>query len=468
MRQTFIGIDLGTTFLKGAVLDLETLQLGHTERIPFPDFIPGLPVTHKEVEPHAIVAAVCNLVNRLLPHAAKCRGLVLCTQMHGLVLTDDRGQPMSNALTWQDQRALEPHPSCSGTYYDVLSQHLSASERRELGNDLWASRPLTSLYWLHEKQLISAGRKHSGQAVIPASLADFVLANLCEIAPSTDSTNAAAYGALNLQTRDWYRELIARLGLDYLVWPRIRELGEVVGMARFGEVQLPCYAPVGDHQCAVLGTLLREGELSINVSTGSQVGLISSSLEVSNEYQTRPYFDGNYLKAVIHIPAGRALNALIRLLSELAVAQGIDLPDPWAYIEHATKAVEHGVLHVNLAFFPSSCGDVGSIENVQEESLTIGHLFRGAFENMADNYLNCARRISPDQHWHRLVFSGGLVQKLGPLREIIMQRFDTDYRFAPTSDDTLLGLLTLALVCSGKANSVAEATHMVSDGLGFT
>jgi hypothetical protein len=49
-----------------------------------------------------------------------------------------------------------------------------------------------------------------------------------------------------------------------------------------------------------------------------------------------------------------------------------------------------------------------------------------------------------------------------------MQRFDTDYRFAPSSEDTLLGLLILGLVCSGKAASVAEATHRVSHSFGFT
>ncbi len=41
--MTFLGIDLGTTFIKGAVLDLDRLRLGHIQRVPFPAPLGGLP-----------------------------------------------------------------------------------------------------------------------------------------------------------------------------------------------------------------------------------------------------------------------------------------------------------------------------------------------------------------------------------------------------------------------------------------
>jgi sugar (pentulose or hexulose) kinase len=467
MNKTFIGIDLGTTFLKGAVLDLDTMRLGHAERLPFPDFIPNLPLTRREVEPAAVVAAVRDLVRRLLPHAPHCAGLVMCSQMHGLVLTDDHGQPLSTAITWQDQRALEPDPSGQGSVYDVMAQRVTPRDREDLGNDLRASRPLVDLY-MQAQQARRAGNAPWPAGAIPASLPNFVLANLCGCAPSSDLTNAAAHAALNCETGDWHHDLIARLGLDDLRWPALRPFGAVAGTFELDGHTLPCCTPVGDHQCAVLGTLLRPDELSINVSTGSQVGILAPDFARSLDYETRPYFGadfgGRFLKAVIHIPAGRALNALMKLLCELAEAQGLTVPDPWAYIEHAASSAsaDDASLRVNLAFFPSSCGDAGSIENIHEDQLTVGHLFRAAFQNMAGNYHACAQRLAPDTTTRRLVFAGGLVQKMPPLRDTILQQFHTPYRFPPTSEDTLMGLLLLASVWSGHHSSYAQAASAIS------
>jgi sugar (pentulose or hexulose) kinase len=460
MQQTFIGIDLGTTFLKGAVIDLDTLQPGHIERLPFPPFITGLPAAQREVDAGAMVGAVKDLVRRLLPHAPNCTGLVMCTQMHGLVLTDAQGTPLSNAITWQDQRTEEPHPGGGGSYYEVMSGKVTTADRLSLGNDLWASRPITFLNWLQEN-----GALPRRTGIIPATLPDFVLANLCKMPPSVEMTNAAAYGALNVTTRDWHHDLIARLGLEQLQWPRIRQVGEALGTFEIDGVKLTCYTPIGDHQCAVLGTLLQSDELSVNVSTGSQVGMLTRQTETSLDYQTRPYFDGQFLKAVIHIPAGRALNALIHLLSELAEGQGIELPDPWAYITQVTSTVESTDLQVNLSFFPSSCGDAGAITNAHEHNLTVADLFMGAFQNMADNYLHCAARIWPAKAWRQLVFSGGLVQKLDPLKRSILKQFGCGYRFPPSSEDTLMGLTVLALYATGRATSITQTSQVVRDTL---
>lgn len=457
MLESFIGVDLGTTYLKGAVLDLEHFGLSHIKRTPFPDFIPHLPVGHKEVDPNAIVFAVRDLISRLLPHAGNCQGLVMCSQMHGLVLCDESGNAQSNILTWQDQRTLEQHPSGIGDYYQALSACISDEERITLGSDLWASRPLSFLFWLAEH-----GRIPQHQIVVPASLPDFVIAKLCKCTPATGRANAAAYGAMNLVSGDWHHAIINRLHLDSLRWPKIKPHQSEVGIMQIGDTRLPCYTPVGDHQCALLGTLLQQDELSINVSTGSQVGLLSDHLELSLNYQTRPYLDNRYLQAVIHIPAGRSLNALIKLLTEFSEAQNVQVPDPWAYINAVTHQHVRSDLKVNLAFFPSSCGDTGSIGNLREDQMNVADLFTAAFENMADNYLDCVNRITGSQPHKRLVFSGGLVQKLGALQNIILNRFHLPYRYPPGTEDTLMGLLIMALVNSGKVTDYMAATNLMA------
>jgi len=445
----FLAVDLGSSFIKGAVLDLAARSFDHVRRRPFPAPLPNLLPQRFEVEPRQVMAATRALIEELLAIAPDCAGLVICSQMHSLVLTDERGEPLSNILTWRDQRALEPHPGGNGSVFDHLHQAIGPEERLTLGNELRPGLPLCALFWMAERGALQDG-------AIPAALPDFVLAQLCHVAPACEPTIAAAQGALDLRTGDWHWSLLARLGLGELRWPAIHDIRRPVGELSIAGRTLPCYPAIGDQQCALLGAALAHGELSLNIATGSQVSLLRDDL-TSGNYQVRPFFDGHWLNTITHIPAGRALEALVRLLSELAEGQGAPIDDPWGYIAHAVAATNHTDLEIDLAFFTSALGDRGEIRNIHEGNLTIGHLFRAAFTRMAATYLECAQRLAPARDWRRLVFSGGLAQNLPILRELIVQHFGDAGRVCATSEDTLQGLLALALVCSGQAATIEEA-----------
>ena len=109
--MNFLGIDLGSTSIKAAVLDLEHKRIGTMLRRPFPDPIPALPRLHFEVDPAQILAETRAVLSDLLRQAPDCTGLLMCSQMHGFLLTDANGTPLTNVITWQDQRALTPNPT---------------------------------------------------------------------------------------------------------------------------------------------------------------------------------------------------------------------------------------------------------------------------------------------------------------------------------------------------------------------
>src|SRR5262245_13494976 len=202
----FLGIDLGSSFIKGAVLDLAARSFDHVRRRPFPGPLPNLPPQRFEVEPHQVVAATRALIEELLLMAPDCAGLVMCSQMHSLVLTDDRGESLSNIITWRDQRALEPHPSGSSSVFEHLRQAIDPEEHLALGNELRPGLPLGVLFWL-------AVRGELPNGAIPVALPDFVLTQLCHALPGCEPTIAAAQGAFDLRTGDWHWPLLARLGL---------------------------------------------------------------------------------------------------------------------------------------------------------------------------------------------------------------------------------------------------------------
>jgi sugar (pentulose or hexulose) kinase len=451
--MSFIGIDLGTSFIKGAVLNLETRELTHVQRAPFPPQLENAVPLACEFDPNEILAAVRTLIAELAPHAQDCEGIVMCSQMHGMVLMNSHLEAVSNCVTWRDQRVLTPHPSGSESYYQVLTRRIDPQHAKQLGNELDPGRPVCYLFWFAEQ-----GKLESD--LMPVSLPDFVLSVLCTSAPGVEITNAGAYGALNLETLKWHEGVIEELGLANLHWPVLRKPGEVVGHLNLHGARVPCYTPVGDYQCALVGALFDAEEVSLNIATGSQVSRMTSELTLS-DYQTRPFFEGQFLNTFTFPPGGRALNVIIDLLCQLARLQGLDLRDPWELIARAAEEVADTDLDVDLNFFPTPRGDRGRIANIRGDNLTLGHLFRAAFKNMADSFYDCAVRLSPEKSWKNLLFSGGLACKLEVLRRVIQQRFAANYRITPSKEDTLFGLLILASVFTGRAESIASLTQQL-------
>jgi len=446
---SFIGIDLGTSFIKAAVLDLEDYRLEQVRRVPFPEPIAGLEPFKCEYDAAGILLAVQELLREMADAFDQCEGVVMCTQMSCLVLLDKQGNVRSNCIGWRDQRALEAHPSGAGSYYDVLRRRITDRQRKDMGNEMPPGAPISFLFCLAEQNKLEPN-------LIPVSLADFVLSALCKSQPTVDSTNGMAYELLNLTDLQWHHEVIRELGLENLRWPPILNHGEIVGRLNLGGKSVPCYTAVGDYQCALAGALLTEGELSLNVSTGSQVSRLTPRLN-PGDYQTRPFFDGKFTNTISHLPAGRSLNVLVDLIMELTRQQEAPIHDPWEYIAKAAEACGPTDLKVNLGFFPGPCGNEGSISNIRERNLTIGTLFRSAFENMAENYFACATRVWPDRSWHNLVFSGGVARKLGLLRAMIQHKLQAEFRLCPIEEDTLLGLMALAMCFSKRTGSVEQA-----------
>jgi sugar (pentulose or hexulose) kinase len=449
LAMQFIGIDLGTTSIKGAVLDLNARALSHITRRPFPPALQPLPRWHYEVSPDVVLATMKSVLDELLEHAVDAQGIVLCSQMHGVVLLDESLKPISNVITWQDQRALAgDSPS-----FDHLRSSLTQEDLHRAGNDVWASRPLSVLHWLDLHGQLPAGATF-------CALPDFVFASLCNAQPVTDLGHAAASAMFDVEKGEWHHDLLRRLGLVHLKLPRIALRDEVIGHYKHAGRNIAWHPPVADQQCSLLGANLQAGEMSINISTGSQVAMLSDAPR-AGAFQTRPFFDDWSLLTLIHIPAGRSLNALMRLLTDLAVEEGVQLEHAWANVERLARGVDSTDLKVDLSFFAGALGNEGSITHMREDNLSAGHLFRAAYAAMAENYKTCALRISPERAWQRIVFSGGLALQSSLLREEILARFNCPHRLAEGGEDALVGLLTIALKAAGRASSIADARSMI-------
>src|SRR5690348_5320532 len=162
-----LGLDLGTSFIKGAVLDLEALSIAHVERLPFPEPHPSNNPAFQEFDPQVIVSTARALLEKLLQHAPDAKSVVICSQLHGLVLTDEKGKALGNFINWQDERALLPMNGSERTYFEEINSRLTSSERRSTGNEARPGVPLCFLFWLAQNNALPKGR------AIAASLPNF-------------------------------------------------------------------------------------------------------------------------------------------------------------------------------------------------------------------------------------------------------------------------------------------------------
>lgn len=440
-----LAIDFGSSTIKGAVIDLDSGSVQHIVRQPFPNAIAGLPAGYHEVNPNAILQASRIVLEQLIRLAPDARQLFCAGQMGGCVLIDNQQRPLSNYLSWRDQRSLQIGPS-GKSYLQTLRDVWTDEQFQQLGCELKAGSVTSLLYWLKAHQQLP----RDAQVV---SLGDFVIANFCNCQPQWDRT--MAIGLINLADGCWHHDAFEAAGLSDVIWPSMSHDAQPVGQLPTELGGLECFSVVGDQQAALLGVDLQPGELSINCSTGSQVSLISQKFCPGN-YQTRYWFDGGYLNTITHIPAGRSLTVLHDLLVELAKLAGVRIENSWQLIAQAAQRAHDANssnptfggsgLSCDLSFFDSALGFEGRIEGITTDNLSVGNLFEAAFDYMANAYETCAGRLDYQSHCQSLAVSGGLMQNFPTLRARLEQRFLLPIREVEATEETLLGLLEIARV----------------------
>ena len=429
--MSFIGIDIGGTFLKGAILDSTESTLGNVIRRPGTDL--NLDVNGQAtLDPIQLVDSVRQLCSDLISRTSHCEGILLTGQMHGCILTDSSGQPTTPIITWRDSlKAL------SGNEYvrpsDLIRTKLSQEQIKDLGNELRDGLPVSTL-------VARQSRGGNFSNVTAHSLISFVahqLANNTEH-PVMHTTDAAAHGLYNVKKMEWDLDVIRALGLEHLKFPEVTSNISPIGIS--DDFACPVFVAVGDQQASLLGASLKTNEISLNIATGSQVSRISNGdLEGT---QTRPYFDGQLLTTVTHIPAGRALNVLVGLVTELSE---VSTDEAWDVISSLATQEQLFPLSVDLSFFPSITGNKGKIENIMETNFTVGNLFHSASKQIANTYAEYARLLNGSLDPESIVLSGGLVSRFKPLGIEIRKRFtQTIIREYEGEDASLGGLLQIA------------------------
>jgi xylulokinase len=142
----FIGLDVGTSAVKGVLLSSEGKQLALGKRdtkflFPKPGYI--------EVEPEGHYRSVCDLIRELSSHApagSSIRAISMAFASGNTMLLDEKDRPLINIINWMDERA-------SGKLEEILTGLDIDEVHRVVGWPLGRGYfPLAHLGWLKKYQ----------------------------------------------------------------------------------------------------------------------------------------------------------------------------------------------------------------------------------------------------------------------------------------------------------------------------
>lgn len=431
-----ITIDCGASFIKGAVFEDGAIKRIVSRSAPFVG-------SEREIFSVRHIPRLAAMVrDMILELAAGEREVVLCisNEMHGFLLADADGRPYTDYISWQFE--LEKTMGGEDASCRVLREDASLSDDiRRSGMPLRASLPSSNLHCLAR-----AGKLPDGEGLRFYTLGTYLLRALSGgPEPEEHETNAAATGLFDLVSGDWNRKYLEAIGAGGVVMPAV---GHGAVSFDLDGVRVHALPAIGDQQAALLGAGFTEADdLSFNLGTGAQVSRLTDALVFSDVHQTRPYFNGLYLKTIPHIPSGRAFNVFFRFVKSALEQYGIDLSDDaiWdGMLSAAGTAGETALPRIGLNFFPNAVdggpADGGSITGIGEYAFSLGSLTRAVMEQMADNFTSVADRLTPDpSEVKRLVFSGGIARRL----DMVQKRVTAHYPGAGvvvSSNETMLGL----------------------------
>jgi xylulokinase len=264
-RTSVVGIDLGTSAVKVVVVDLSGAVRGSdTQAYPLHRPWPGA----AESDPADWWAATADAVRAALAEATRRGRLTVAAiavdgQMHGLVLTDERGRPLRPAMSWADTRAADRLPAW---------RNLPEAARARLANPITAGMLGPQLAWVahHEREVLD-GAVH---ALLPKDWLRLRLTGMVV----TDPSDASATLLWDVPADTWARDLLPALGVPEELLPSVRESGEPAGVLLAeiaAELGLPPGIPVaagaGDTPAALLATGLQVGQTQLTVGSGAQL-----------------------------------------------------------------------------------------------------------------------------------------------------------------------------------------------------
>lgn len=309
--KTLLGIDIGTSSIKGMLLDIESGEV-HVAKCKYGVSIPQ--ENHAEQDPRIWWNGLVHVLGQLRNDPASeqafrsIAGIGYSGQMHGMVCLGTDGEPVRPSIIWLDQR--------SGRQMDEIHATLTEDEIGSvLHNPICSGFLFPSLLWMKECE--PDNYRATGTVFQPKDYIRYRMTGSI----GTDVTDASATGLYSIERRDWAWTFIDRFRLDRSLFPESHESTEIAGyVSRECAEQtglregIPVIYGCGDQMAQSIGNgVYGEGRLISNIGTGGQVSAYAKSFIADSRMRTNTFchaVGGGYSVFGATLNSGGSLNWL--------------------------------------------------------------------------------------------------------------------------------------------------------------
>ena len=261
-----LALDQGTSSSRAIVFDHEG-NICSVAQHEFPQIFPHSGWV--EHDPHQIwgsqASVIAEAISQIGINGLNIAAIGITNQRETTIVWDaDTGEPIYNAIVWQDRRTSE--------YCDRLREEgVAEMIRDKTGLILDAYFSATKIHWILEnvegaREKAEAGKLRFG--TVDSWLVSCLTRHRVHI---TDVTNASRTMLFNIHTLEWDQELLDLFGIPRSMMPEAKSCSEVYGntTTTLFAHEVPIAGIVGDQQAALFGQMCIEpGSVKNTYGTG--------------------------------------------------------------------------------------------------------------------------------------------------------------------------------------------------------
>ena len=255
-----IALDQGTTSTRTVAFDKD-LNIIHSEQKEYPLLYPK--DGWVEIEPNELMGSVYATIDPVIDVCADIVAMGITNQRETTVIWDaDSGQPIYNAIVWQDRRTADKCMQLKQAGYEEVIR----SKTGLLLDPYFSS---TKISWILDN--VDGARVKAEAGKLRFGTIDTYL--LWQLSKGdifkTDVTNASRTNLYNIHSRNWDDELLEIFNIPASMLPEVHSSDSNFGKLVRGNKEIQITGVIGDQQSALVGQrCFQPGQMKATFGTG--------------------------------------------------------------------------------------------------------------------------------------------------------------------------------------------------------
>ena len=255
-----IALDQGTTSTRTVAFDKD-LNIIHSEQKEYPLLYPK--DGWVEIEPNELMGSVYATIDPVIDVCEDIVAMGITNQRETTVIWDtDSGQPIYNAIVWQDRRTADKCMQLKQAGYEEV-----ITSKTGLLLDPYFSS--TKISWILDNVDGARAKAEAGRLRF-GTIDTYLLWQLSkgEIF-KTDVTNASRTNLYNIHSRNWDDELLEIFNIPASMLPEVHSSDSNFGKFVRGNKEIQITGVIGDQQSALVGQrCFQPGQMKATFGTG--------------------------------------------------------------------------------------------------------------------------------------------------------------------------------------------------------